>query len=500
MKRFCTIAICTLLAIEVNAQVSFDEFKTRKEREYSLFVEQKNKEYQEFRDKVNANYAEMLGKAWKAFEGMAMIPQPVEPKPIPPVVLPIDDKQPPIIDNPLPFDKVIPVIKPQPQPTPVVPIVEPQPAPEPQPVTKSFAFKFFNTEMKARIESKHRIKLTGTDGASIADCWNKLSSSDFNCVINDCLALRERHKLCDWAYLCMLSELSKAFYSGSCNEATLLTGYLYCSSGYKMRFAVSSESKLVLLYASKHTIYNKTYFTLGSDNFYCFDIDVNQLSICEASYPEERPLSLFIADEQELSSRSSCSRTLQSSRYDDVNASVRINENLIKFYDSYPPSEINNDFLTRWAMYANTPMSKEAKSTLYPSLINAIDGKSEYEAVSRLLNFVQTAFKYEYDDKVWGHDRAFFADETLYYPYCDCEDRSILFSRLIRDLLGLKVILIYYPGHLATAVHFSESVTGDYILVDGRRFIVCDPTYINAGVGRTMPNMDNGKAKIILLE
>lgn len=33
--------------------------------------------------------------------------------------------------------------------------------------------------------------------------------------------------------------------------------------------------------------------------------------------------------------------------------------------------------------------------------------KSQYEAVSRLLNFVQTAFVYEYDDKVWGCDRAF---------------------------------------------------------------------------------------------
>lgn len=113
--------------------------------------------------------------------------------------------------------------------------------------------------------------------------------------------------------------------------------------------------------------------------------------------------------------------------------------------------------------------------------------KSQYEAVSRLLNFVQTAFVYEYDDKVWGCDRAFFADETLYYPYCDCEDRSILFSRLVRDLLGLKVVLIYYPGHLATAVCFTENVNGDYISMNGKRYTICDPTYIGAPIGATMP-------------
>ena len=124
---------------------------------------------------------------------------------------------------------------------------------------------------------------------------------------------------------------------------------------------------------------------------------------------------------------------------------------------------------------------------------------NELDAVNRLLNFVQTAFVYEYDDKVWGHDRAFFADETLYYPYCDCEDRSILFSRIVRDLLGLEVVLIYYPGHLATAVKFNQQVSGDYIQMNGKRYVVCDPTFIGAPVGATMTNMDNSKAKVILL-
>ena len=87
----------------------------------------------------------------------------------------------------------------------------------------------------------------------------------------------------------------------------------------------------------------------------------------------------------------------------------------------------------------------------------------------------------------------------LYYPYCDCEDRSILYSRLVRDLLGLDVILVFYPGHLATAVCFNTPVEGDYIELSGKRFTICDPTYIGAPVGMTMPNMDNKTAKVILL-
>ena len=45
----------------------------------------------------------------------------------------------------------------------------------------------------------------------------------------------------------------KAF--GESNEATLLTAYLYCQSGYQMRLARSGE-RVVLLFASNHAIYN----------------------------------------------------------------------------------------------------------------------------------------------------------------------------------------------------------------------------------------------------
>jgi hypothetical protein len=64
--------------------------------------------------------------------------------------------------------------------------------------------------------------------------------------------------------------------------------------------------------------------------------------------------------------------------------------------------------------------------------------------------------------------------------------------------MGLRVALVYYPGHLATAVCFSSPVAGDYITVDDRRFTICDPTYINAPVGRTMPGMNNEEAHAIL--
>ena len=109
----------------------------------------------------------------------------------------------------------------------------------------------------------------------------------------------------------------------------------------------------------------------------------------------------------------------------------------------------------------------------------------------------------QYDNLLYdclsARDRAFFPAESLYYPYCDCEDRSILFAHLVRDLLGLEVVLLYYPGHLASAVCLNQPVHGDFLTVCGKRYVVCDPTYIGAPVGATMPGMDNKAAKVIML-
>ena len=122
---------------------------------------------------------------------------------------------------------------------------------------------------------------------------------------------------------------------------------------------------------------------------------------------------------------------------------------------------------------------------------------SQEDAANLLINFVQTAFRYMTDDEQWGYERPFFPEETLYYPYSDCEDRSILYARLVRELLGLDVVFLHYPGHLATAVCFEEDVQGDHIVLDDKKYIVCDPTYINATIGMQMPTMNGCEVKIV---
>jgi hypothetical protein len=117
--------------------------------------------------------------------------------------------------------------------------------------------------------------------------------------------------------------------------------------------------------------------------------------------------------------------------------------------------------------------------------------------VNFLLRFVQTAFEYKTDEEQFGREKPFFPDETIYYPYSDCEDRAILFSYLVRSLLHLDVVGLYYPNHIATAVRFSKKNDGDAIEYQGKLLTICDPTYMNADIGMCMPQFKNVQPKVI---
>jgi len=61
----------------------------------------------------------------------------------------------------------------------------------------------------------------------------------------------------------------------------------------------------------------------------------------------------------------------------------------------------------------------------------------------------------------------------------------------VKELLEIDVIGLKYPGHIATAVKFNDSVKGESIDYQGETYTICDPTYINAQVGIAMPEYKN---------
>lgn len=454
---------------------------------YKSFRENAQNNYASFRDECNKKYSDFLRTSWAWFQGNSPLPLPDDKSPVPPrPYYPIE--QTPIIVEPTPLDP----IELSPQPKPIAPIKE-----NPTPIDYC-SVDFYGLKCNVRFPEIAKQKLLDCSPIALGNTWDSLSTDKTNNLIRDCLEFRIRYNLCDWAYLQFLLKLTEQLCTEP-NYAVFLTAFLYCQSGYQMRIG-EDKGNIVMLISSKHYIYGWPYYIIDGETFYPLNKVSDKLKICDAKFENETQMSLYINNSQILGQSLSENRIIKSKRYSDTHANSQVPKDLIDFFNSYPTSAVGGNAMTRWAMYANTPLAEKTKAVLYPDLEKSIMNRSKFEAANKLLNWVQTGFEYEYDDKVWGHDRAFFAEETLYYPYCDCEDRSILFSRLIRDLLGLDVALIYYPGHLATAVKFDSDVEGDAMLINGEKYIVCDPTYIGAPVGAQMPNLEYDKAEAIVLK
>jgi len=515
------LAVLVLLSVASTTRAQdFGDFG----KEFDKFRDEAEAAYESFREQCNAEYAQFLKEAWEAFNSMPGAPRPKDQERLPQTIVnklkdaghnATEASTTPRKDAQVPVSEVIAAPKTasagrRPQPIGDLQITDnPMNDPEAEkPVSeqvKGFhSFQFYGTQMTVRTPKK-KLMLPDTNGETIAEAWKTCSTAkktkrQYNELLSDCLWLRDKYHLCDWAYLQMLQTMTES-YLGEGNAAVFLMAYLYCQSGYQMRMA-EAKGRLVMLYASEHGIYEHSFFNIDGQHFYPYGQkeSLGRISICNHGFPKEQAMSLLVPEEPLFDSQKPQIRKIQSQEFPDVAIQVSVNRNLLDFFDTYPSSNLNNNFLTRWAMYANTPLDEDVKEQIYPMLRKSLQGLSERDAVCRLLSLIQSGIVYQYDEDIWGYDRPFFAEETLFYPYADCEDRSILFSRLVRDLLGLKAVLIYYPNHLASAVCFNEVVTGDYVQLGKDRYMICDPTNYVAAPGVTMEGMDNSLAKVIMLE
>lgn len=483
-----TILFCLChISNKVQAQ-TYNDYKNSIQSEFDKYKSKNNREFKAYRDRINAEFAEFMRRAWPQYESSPAEPVPNSPEPPVPVVK-LPDLPP--SSDPIPFDKVTPALKPIEPPQPVVPLPKVEPVIPNKPM---FAFTFYGLKCQVPLEDRHRFTLSSTTEKAVADGWMRLSSDEYLPIIAKCLDYRDKLRLCDWGYVRFVKRMTTAFFpSNQLNEARLMQMYILTQSGYKVRIA-QANNRLVLLLPSKETIYKYPYLNIGGSKYYVVDSSLRNalFKVFDREFPKEQYFSLRMAEPPVLPV-STISRRFQSKHDKELSAEVNINKNLIDFYNDYPLS-------THWDLYSNASLSELAKKQLYPILRSFISSKDKPTAANILLHFVQTAFDYATDDEQFGYERPLFADETLYYPYSDCEDRAILYSVLVRELLGLDVVLLHYPDHLATAVCFGTEVLGDYLQVDGRRYIVCDPTYINADIGQAMPKYKKTAINIVKIK
>ena len=389
--------------------------------------------------------------------------------------------------------KAEPTTPAKPQATPV----KPQPKPKAKPAMQSslqkefypsVAINYCNTKLYIDASMKGVINITSSQECAVADGYEALCRSNYKPLIANCQQAQKDFRLNDWGVFLFVKTAAEALCNDE-NSCIVMQQFLLNELGYRAKMARRGDrNQLLLFVATDCMVYGHPYFTKEGLNYY----NINGTEACtfymcnQDSKKAKTPVAMRLNNVPALNS-GVVSRQ-RTNKAGNVSVSVNVSKSLMDFYASMPQCD--------YGVYAKAPVAGSLAQEVLGTLRPLVQGKSEVDAANLLLNFVQTGFKYATDEEQFGFEKPFFV-ELFYYPACDCEDRSVLFGWLVRELLGLDVVYLDYPNHIATAVQFKGDVKGDFLTVDGKRYTVCDPTYIGASIGMTMPNLRSAGVSIL---
>ncbi len=479
----CILLFC--LFATLFGQDSFEEWKKQQEAEFRDFISKEDREFAAF-----------LKSEWEQFQAFKANTWDPEPKPVvAPSITPGYSKNSTERAGKF-FGKRITV---------------PTNAPAKPDVSELQQENQRNTRKRMTVSFLGGVKLYFTDpgrpdiavrsplsNTVFSDAWIAMNEWEYQAILDECIDLKIKAKLNDWVYFQMIAAMSSTFFPENTAAADILTWFFLVKSGYDVRIGYSADgSKVYVLLPAANMIYDVLYFYFQSSGpfYYFFSAGAPARNVGSFyTYSRENPeakkaVDMRIQEVPEFTD-SLFTRTLTFMYRGEVySIEVKVDSNIISVGERYPQTDLD--------IYFSTPVALNTRHSLVGSLKILLADYSETEAVNVILRFVQTAFEYQTDQQQFGYEKPMFVEEALFYPYCDCEDRSVLFSYLVREIMSLDVIALDYPGHIATAVQFSKPVQGDSVTYRGRRYVICDPTYINADIGMSMPRYRGTRPEVI---
>ena len=491
----CTLPVCGNAQLDLNALKSQSDAKAReRKQESSAFSSDRNLKWSDFMSQRGEEWAKniesrdveyygfLADSEWTLFEGFLSDKMPEKPKPVVvpkvetepvskpqshPVVLPKD-----VVAKPAPSSEV----KPQPEPLPCKPL-------ETKPGITTIGFTFYgrNIEVPSDPELKS-LNASRFGQKEISDFWKSFSSADYSSTVTSLMDEKEEIGLNDWGYYLMVRKYAETLYQDE-NRSMLLTWFIMVRSGFDVRVGFN-DGGVVLLLPSLTSLYDMNYVTMDGNRYYVINNSTgNGVRSCPGSYSHGQPLEFVQRETLHLGGRNAVRKLSFDFKGQEYSLEFNYDPDLIEYYKTLPQAQFE--------VFFNATPSEQLKQSVLAKLKPIVDGMDKPTAMNFLLNFVQLSFPYKTDPQQFGQEKYFYADELFYYPFCDCEDRSVLFSYLTHTLMGYDVVGIEFPEHMATAVALDYQAEGTKYKIGSKTYTVADPTYIRASVGQCMSKYEN---------
>lgn len=474
------------------AQSSSDrekEFQERAKAHFDQFYSRAKSHFEQMRGNYNDEYADVLDGVWKHYDVNEPTPRPLRPEPKQQPVAPEPDATP---RKPLEIEPgkiVLPPIKIEPvplnlpkDPTPTLPGADP-----------SLDFDFFGTHCQIGRYSFDPVAYNARS-MKLGDQWKKLQRNpDSKKLLDDCLRLREALSLCDVGYMWLCEAAAQKLFPADNDSQTFLTSYILNQSGYDVKLGLTPKG-LTLLMATDLPLGDFYNMKINGRPYYIRNKQLSREPIITYDgmfAPQEAIPIRLVPDRMPNLDPERTQMTEYSSKswLSEPEFTINVSRPEMEFFRDYP--------WMSWEHYIRAPLSDNFRNNILPTMRERVKGLSSFDGVRKLLSFVQYGFNYMTDDEQYNHEKINFPEENFYYPANDCEDRAILFATLVNEIYGLDVVLLHYPQHLSTAVDFRDpTIQGDAMNIDGHHYVMCDPTFIGARIGMTMPQYAGQKPEV----
>lgn len=533
---FCALSASASAQLDLNALKQQSDAKAREQKQagqdflserdakWGEFMESRNEEWAKIIEKRDLEWSSFLcGSEWALFSDFLINEVPVKPKP---VVAPKLDTEPVAEPNPEPIalpDDLI--IKPNPKPwkdpgtlsqsvidpvdllkrlldqsksTPALQVPDNQvplpckpaePLPDP---SKKIEYSFYGHPVSIpydNILKSFRYNKIGKD--VISECWNSFSSSNYTPIVNALVNEKEKIGLDDWGYYLLVSEYATLMYQDK-NCSNLLTWFLLVRSGLDAKVGYN-DSGIVLLLPTETELFGKSFYKINDRNYYVATQKPDGgIYTYDGNYANGRQFSFGLKGPLRLGDNKSVRHLSFRFKGKEYDMDFAYDSDVIDYYKALP--------LAQFKVFFEASPSMRLKKSIEDNLKPIVSGMDRQTALNFLLQFVQYAFSYKTDNQQFGFEKYFYVEELFFYPYCDCEDRSVLFSYLAHELMGYDVVGTNFPGHMATAVDVDFNAKGVKYSAAGRTYTIADPTYVGAYVGQCMSKYETTLPQILFID
>lgn len=490
VKLFGFISLFLFFASQIAAQSDFEKFKAKRQNKFQNFREDKKEDFEKFREKRNKKFAKFLKGRWSSHEiYKPMVPTRIDPPE--PVYAP-EERDEDLLPVEIPVVDI--VVKEEPVSVVQIPddiSISDEPF---QGIEQDYASRnlnFYGTYLGYFLPKKYTFKLKGTDESCVGDAWEFFYNEGFDIILLSVKDAVDKLRLSDWGAFKLIEFISEDIYGIKSNESCILRAYLMSQINIDVRVCRTSAG-LAVLVPIKEDVAEYKYLNLDGKKYYMFGNvgDGGVYTYGESFGEQANPITLAINSLPKLNDKYTESKVISSRKYPELSFKTVVNRNLMDYYNDLPPVCNISHYSSVKDADVNTILPLENLMT------TALKGKTEVESVNMILDLIQYGFDYKTDAEQFGREKYNYIEENFFYPACDCEDRAVLFSVLTEGFLGLDVVLLSFPNHMSAAVCFNEPMTGDYIEYKGKKYYVCDPTYIGATAGMMMPLPDTNNVTI----